>query len=145
MAEQQAILIMPAIALGLVIGLYEAILIHRDVSVPLHRFGHMMHALFLAVVAVFITMNIPYVLSLVPGLKSVPVIAWNPALIIRILVGLVMMFKIHATSSVLQGSGMSTAGTAETWTHSLVIAALTVAAPYVYPFVAPVLPSWLQR
>ena len=144
-APQAALLIMPSIAIGLVIGLYEALLIHRDVSIPLHRFGHMLHALVIAMAAVFINMNVPFVLALVPALKSVPVIAWNPELVIRSIVALIMLFKIHASSSVLKGSGMSSAGTAETWTHSLVVAALVVAAPYVYPFIAPGLPAWMQR
>ncbi len=145
MAEPVSLVIIPSVTIGLLIGLYEAILIHRDVSVPLHRFGHMLHALVLAVVAVFVTMNVPYVLSLVPALKTLPVIGWNPELVIRVIVALIMLFKIHATSSVLKGAGMSSAGTTETWTHSLIVALLVVIAPYVYPFVAPALPAWMQR
>ena len=145
MAEAVSILIVPSLMMGLLIGLYEAILIHRDVTVPLHRFGHMLHALVIAIVAVFINMNVPFVLSVIPALKTLPVLAWNPALVIRILVALIMLFKIHATSSVLKGGGRSTAGTTETWTHSFVVAALVVAAPYVWPFIAPILPAWMQR
>jgi len=139
------VLIVPSLMMGLLIGLYEAILIHRDVSVPLHRFGHMLHAIGIAMVAVFVSMNVPWLVSVLPVLKSVPVISWNPELIIRILVAVIMLIKIHATSKVLQGSGMSSAGTAETWTHSLIVAALVVAAPYVYPFIGPALPGWMQR
>ena len=52
MAEAQLV-IMPSIALGLIIGIYEALVIHRDVTIPTHRFGHMIHALILSIVFVF--------------------------------------------------------------------------------------------
>ncbi|MBD3204661.1 hypothetical protein GF327_10300, partial [Candidatus Woesearchaeota archaeon] len=38
------IIIIPALVIGGLIGLYEAILLHRDVTVPTHRFGHTVHA-----------------------------------------------------------------------------------------------------
>ncbi len=140
MAEQ--LLILPPIILGLTIGLYEAILIHRDVAVPTHRFAHMAHALFLAVLAVFITMNTAFVIKLV----GIPQIGFpgGTVLLVQIIAGLFMMFKIHAVSNVLQGAGMSTAGTAETWTHSLVVAIFIIAAPYAWPYIATIFPSWMQ-
>ncbi len=36
--------------LGIIIGAYEAIVIHRDVTIPTHRFGHMAHAFILSIV-----------------------------------------------------------------------------------------------
>jgi hypothetical protein len=138
----EALIIKAPLIAGAVIGLYEAILIHRDVTVPLHRFGHMLHALILAIVATFITFNVPFFLQLVPQLQGVPFL--GSELGVRILVAVIMLIKIHGTSKVLQGSGMSSAGMAETWTHSLVIAGLIVAAPYAWPMVQQFLPSWAQ-
>ena len=56
-----ALVLVPSIVFGAVIGLYEILLIHRDVTVPTHRFGHSLHALAYAIIAVFCTMNVPYV------------------------------------------------------------------------------------
>mgnify|MGYP001600792208 FL=1 len=68
------LLILPAIYIGILVGLYEAILMHRDVMVPTHRFGHMLHALIFAIVAVFASMNVEYVLSLFPSLQNIMLI-----------------------------------------------------------------------
>ena len=134
-------IILPAIISGLVIGIYEAILIHRDVTVPTHRFGHMIHALVIAVIATFITFNVPFTLSLFPFLANIPVL--GSVLGVRILVGFIMLVKIHGTSAALKSTGTSTAGLAETWTHSFIVAVLTIIAPYIWPFIAPLLPAVL--
>jgi len=142
MAEQ--IIIMPSIIIGLVIGIYEAILLHRDVTVPTHRFGHMAHALVFAIAATFAAMNVPFVLSVIPQLQSVPLL--NNVLIFRIAIGLIAILKIHGASAAIRGTiGGSSVGMAETWTHSLIIGTMIVVAPYVYPAVAPLLPVWAQR
>ena len=141
-ATAEQILILPALVLGLAIGVYEAILMHRDVSVPTHRFGHTIHAIVLAIIAVFITMNTAFVVKSVPALQNLGF--FGQPLVLQIIVGLFMMVKIHAVSRAISGSvgGMSV-GLGETWFHSLFIGALIIAAPYAWPFLAPVMPSWL--
>ncbi len=129
------LMILPAIYLGLVIGLYEAILLHRDVSVPAHRFGHMLHALIFALIAVFATMNVDFVFSIFPGLSNVMLIG-NP-LVFRIAIGLVAMIKTHAISAAAPGMAGGSIGLKEKWSHSVIIAALIVAAPYLWPLIAP--------
>ena len=138
----EALILKAPIIAGLVIGIYEAILIHRDVTVPLHRFGHMVHAIGIAVIATFICFNVPFVLGLVPQIAAVPFLGTTIG--VRILVGLIMLAKIHGSSKVLQGSGLSSAGMAETWTHSLIIAALVIASPYGWPMIQQYLPPILQ-
>lgn len=140
-AVTQPLLILPAIVLGLAIGAYEAIVLHRDVTVPTHRFGHMLHALVLAVIAVVITMNTPWFL----GITGLAGKGWYTSVIaIQIATGLFMAIKIHATSRAIKGSiGGASVGLGETWTHSIVVGALTIAAPYIWPFLAPVMPVWL--
>ena len=137
------LLIGPALFLGLIIGAYEAIIVHRDVTVPTHRFGHMIHALILSVVFVFISMNVDFVLSIIPALKAIPVI--GSPLIIRIIIGLIAAVKIHMVSKVVPGTGTAQIkGMSETWIHSLIIGGLIVAAPYVYPLIEGALPSWVK-
>lgn len=142
LAVEQQLLILPSIVLGLAIGIYEAVLIHRDVTVPTHRFGHTLHAIGIAVVATFCTMNTQFVVSKVPAIQNLGF--FSNVIVLQVIIGLVMLVKIHASSKAIQGSvgGMSV-GLAETWTHSLIVAALVIAAPYAWPLLAPVMPAWL--
>ena len=137
-----ALIIVPSLVFGAIIGLYEILLIHRDVTVPTHRFMHGLHALVYAIIAVFCTMNVPFVFSLFPALKSLPVL--STPLAFQIVIGLITVIKIHGASAAIRGSVPSSIGLKETWTHSLIIGTLVVVAPYIYPIVAPVLPSWMK-
>ncbi|MBI4140351.1 hypothetical protein HY485_00795 [Candidatus Woesearchaeota archaeon] len=137
-----SLLIVPPLVFGAIIGLYEILLIHRDVTVPTHRFGHSLHALIFAVVATFCTMNVAFVFSLFPQLKTIPVLSTPVAF--QVLIGLIMVAKIHGASKAIRGSVPSSVGLGETWFHSLLIGALVVAAPYVYPLLKPMLPSWMK-
>ncbi len=135
-------MVLPPIILGLVIGLYEIILIHRDVTVPTHRFGHSLHAIIYAIIAVFVTMNSPWVIANFPFLNSIPLMS---VLTLQIIVGVITMIKIHGVSAAIKTTvGGLSVGLKETWFHSAMVAALVVIAPYVWPFIAPVLPSWMQ-
>jgi hypothetical protein len=136
------LILIPALAFGAVIGLYEMILVHRDVAVPQHRFGHGVHAFVFAIVGTFISFNVPFILGLLPSLAKIPVL--GTVVGIRIAVALLMAIKVHGVSAALKSSSMSTAGLGETWTHSLVIGILAGFSPYLYPFIAPILPTWLK-
>jgi hypothetical protein len=136
-----ALIIGPSLALGVIIGAYEAIIIHRDVTVPTHRFGHMTHAFLLAILFVFCTMNAQFVLDLIPALQAIPVL--GTAIGLQIAVGLIAAVKIHGVSRAIKTGGGG-AGLGETWFHSILIGALIVAAPYAYPVVEPMLPDWIK-
>ena len=132
--------IVPAIVAGLIIGIYEITLIHRDVQVASHRFGHSIHAIVFAVIACFFTFNVPVLFQLVPAIKAWPIVGSEMG--VRILIGIIAAVKIHGVSAALKGSGFSSQGMSETWMHSLIVGLLTAAAPYVWPFAAPMLPKW---
>lgn len=134
-----AFILGPSIALGLVIGIYEALVIHRDVTVPSHRFGHMIHALVLSVLFVFVSMNTQFVASQLSGVAVL-----NNVHILRAIAGLLAAIKIHGVSRAIKSTGMAGAGLAETWFHSILIGGLIVAAPYVYPYVQTMIPAWLN-
>jgi hypothetical protein len=135
-------LVMPPVILGLIIGIYEIILLHRDVTVPTHRFGHGIHAIVFAVIATFATMNTPWVFDSFPALANVPFIS---PLLFQIAVGLIAMLKIHGVSAAIKTTiGGLSVGLKETWTHSFIIGALIVAAPYVWPILEPIMPSWAK-
>jgi len=143
MAEPVApvLILGPSIALGVIIGAYEAIVIHRDVTVSTHRFGHMIHAFLLSILFVFATMNAQFVLDLIPALQGIP--ALGTALGLQIAVGLIAAIKIHGVSQAIKTGGGG-AGLGETWFHSILIGALIIAAPYAYPVVEPLLPDWIK-
>ncbi|MBW2986823.1 hypothetical protein KY333_05630 [Candidatus Woesearchaeota archaeon] len=137
------IIILPAILCGAAIGVYEAILLHRDVTVPTHRFGHTVQALIYAVIAVFFTMNAPFIYNTFSFLHSVPLL--QHVIVFQIVVGLITVVKIHGASAAIKSTNIGiSVGMKETWFHSFLIGALVVVAPYVWPFIATVMPAWLQ-
>ena len=137
------IIIMPALVCGLAIGIYEAALLHRDVKVATHRFGHTMHAIVYAVIATFIVFNAGFVYSTFGFLHRIPLI--QHVIVFRILVGLITIAKIHGASAAIKGSvGGGSVGLKETWAHSAIIGVLIVAAPYAWPLLSPMLPGFLK-
>jgi hypothetical protein len=135
-------ILMPAVTLGVIIGVYEILLIHRDVKVASHRFGHGLHAIVFAVIATLSTFNVGWLLDNLTFLQGIPVISTPLAL--QILIGLITAVKIHGVSAAIKTTVGGTVGLKETWFHSLLIGALVVAAPYAYPLVEPVMPEWLK-
>ena len=139
-AAAPALMIAPAIVSGLVIGVYEILLVHRDVTIATHRFAHALHAVIIAIIAAFAAFNVPFVFSIFPQLATVPYVGSVEG--VRILIGLIMMAKIHGVSAALKSAGFGMRGTRETWLHSAIVAALVILAPYLWPFIAPMLPQW---
>lgn len=137
----EALVIPAAILFGAIIGIYEMVLVHRDVSVPQHRFGHGVHAFVFAIVGTFIAFNVPFVLE-VTGIGNYPII--GSVLGLRLAIAIIMTIKIHGVSAALKSSGMASAGLGETWTHSLIIGVLTGFSPYLWPFIANFFPAWFQ-
>ncbi len=134
----------PIIVLGLVLGLYELILVHRDENFRgSHWFGHGLHAVIFMFIALFFVFNTEYFLN-ITGLaeKGWPVISstWG----VRILIGLILNIKMHAVSAVIKGGlrGSMTGGMAEHWTHTTIVSALVVVAPLYWPLIQPLLPEW---
>lgn len=124
-------ILLPAIYLGILIGFYEIILVHKDEAFRgSHWLKHGWHAFLMTIFFVFLSMNVDFVYRLIPALVSVPMIA------IRVLVGLIATAKVHGAAAVLRGSALGpTIG--ETWFHSLVIGTLITISPYVWPFLEP--------
>lgn len=139
MAELQYI---GSVVLGLIIGLYELILIHKDENFRgSHWLSHGLHSVFWAMLAVFATMNAEYVYANLTFLQNIPYI--NNILIFRIFIGLLTIIKVHAASAVVKTTIGSSKGLKETWLHSLVVGALVVASPYLWPFIEPVVSPYL--
>lgn len=136
------LIILPIVPLAIVIGLYELIAIHSDMSFRgSHWFGHGISACITIAIALFITMNTEYFLEVTNLINS----GWpliSNVLAVRIAVGLILNLKIHAQSSLAKGR-IAARGLAEHWTHTIIISALVVIAPYVWPIVEPMVPAYL--
>ncbi|MBD3318768.1 hypothetical protein GF342_02575 [Candidatus Woesearchaeota archaeon] len=130
-----------AIVCGLIIGLYEAITLMKDVAVPQHKFGHAAHAFIYALVATFAVFNVEFVLGLIPALKTVPVI--SSVLGIRIIIGVITAIKVHAVSRATKAQA-NISGLSETWFHTFFVGGLVAASPYIWNLILPALPAFLR-
>jgi len=134
----------PIIVLGLILGLYELILIHRDENFTgSHWFGHGLHSVFFMFIALFFIFNTDFFLN-ITGLaeKGWPLIS-NPWWV-RVIIGIILNIKMHATSAVIKGGlrGSLTGGMTEHWAHTTLITALVVTSPLYWPFLVQFLPAW---
>ncbi|MBU0962892.1 MAG: hypothetical protein KKD48_03225 [Nanoarchaeota archaeon] len=137
------LILIPVLLFGVILGLYELILIHRDESFRgSHWLGHGLHAIFFMIIALFATMNTEFFLE-VTGLLGSGIPLISNVLLVRIAVGIILNIKMHATSAVIKGGGLAARGMAEHWTHTIIVSALVVIAPYIWPFIAPLVPSYL--
>jgi len=139
----EGLVILPVIAFGVVLGLYELILVHKDENFRgSHWFGHGIHAIGFMIAGLFIVMNTEYFLALTNLGDTIPYIT-NP-LILRILVGLILNIKMHSASALAKGT-LASRGMAEHWTHTTIISALVIASPYIWfnLGVQNLTPSWI--
>ena len=143
---EQALIIGPVIGLGIILGLYELLLIHRDERFRgSHWLGHGTHSVVVMIIALFAVMNTEYFLEITGLIASgIPLI--SNVLIVRIAVGFILAIKMWGVSSVIKGGG-GVKGMHEGLIHILIVAALVVAAPYYWPLLKPVLepvlPGWM--
>jgi hypothetical protein len=137
MAEGELQFIGPLV-MGLIIGLYELILIHRDENFKgSHWLSHGLHSIFWAMLAVFAVMNVEYAYNTLTFLQGIPYL--NNPLVFQIFIGFVTMIKIHAASAVVKTTIGSSKGLKETWAHSFVVSVLIVLSPYIWPFIEPII------
>ncbi|MDD5649929.1 MAG: hypothetical protein PHF86_05830 [Candidatus Nanoarchaeia archaeon] len=141
MAEE--LIIIPVFTIGIILGLYELILVHRDENFRgSHWLGHGLHAITTMIIGLFIVMNTEYFLNVTNLINSgIPLI--SNILVVQIAVGLIINIKMHATSAVVHGGGLAARGMAEHWTHTTIITVLVILSPYVWPYLAPMVPAYL--
>ena len=136
------LIILPAVYMGLVLGLYEFFAIHKDLAFRgSHFLKHFWHSLLTTMFFIFILMNIELVFEYIPSLATIPVIGNH--IVVRIIVGLVTLVKVHGAGIVAKGAGgMGSIG--ETWAHALIITGLIQATPFLWPLIKPLLEANLS-
>lgn len=128
----------PALVLTPILGLYELFLIHHDENFRgSHWLGHGLSTFSTILIALLIVFNVPYFLELT-NLDSASSILGN-VWVIRALIGLIIMIRIHAQSSVVKATIGSSKGLKETWMHSLIIVILIVTSPLYWPLLEPLI------
>lgn len=115
--------ILPAVALGLIIGLIELIFLAKD-EAGMHWLKHGLHAIPTMIIFTFIAFNITWALSLVKMHDNLTI-----DIIARVVIGLVAMMKVKAAASIT-GRG----GVGESWTHVLIIGVLMMGGPFIWEY-----------
>ncbi len=136
------VLILPAIYMGLVIGLYEFFAIHKDLAFRgSHFLKHFWHSLIVTMIFIFVLMNIDFVFESIPQLADIPFIGNH--IVVRVIVGLITLLKVHGAGIVARGAGgMGSIG--ETWAHALIITLLIQGTPFAWePIIKPLFEQYL--
>jgi hypothetical protein len=121
------IVIVPVIVIGLALAILELIFVHQD-EAGMGWLKHGLHAIPVMFVFIFISMNIPYVESLLKWKASI----WI-TIGIRVLIGIIAAAKISAAAAVAGRVG-------EKLPHTLIIAGLIMVAPFAWEILACTLP-----
>lgn len=128
------LLFMPAIVMGLGIGLLELVFVHSDEQ-GMGWLGHGLHAIPTMMLFIFASMNVDWVLGFF-GTAEADLGTWV-VVAVRVAIALIATFKIGAAAAIAGRVG-------EKIYHSLIIGILVAAAPYIWIFgIGPVLaPMW---
>ncbi|MDP3728103.1 MAG: hypothetical protein Q8R18_01480 [bacterium] len=138
-AETQSLIILPAIAMGLVLGIYELYLLKGDEAFQgSHWFSHGLHIFPLLIIASFASFNIDLFQQMVGA--SLPALLEND-IFLRVAIALIVTVKVYISSAVVPGA--SGRGMHESIIHCLIIGVLIGLSPFLWPFVEPVTPTWL--
>lgn len=124
------------IVLGLIIGILEIFFVKSD-EAGMHWLAHGLHALPTCIIFTFIAMNVPFVISLT-GLAFLegPVGTYG----IPFIIGIIAAIKVKGAAALTKGGSVG-----ESLPHAIIIGALIALTPFVWPYVAPLLPDILNR
>ena len=124
------LVIMGSLVMGAIVALLEIFFVHSD-EAGMGWFKHAMHAAPFAFIFVFVVMNVEYVLELLNLSWNIPVIA------VQVVIAIIALIKIQSAAAIAGKTG-------EKFTHTLIIALLILASPYIWPVVSPLLPDYLK-
>lgn len=132
-----ATLIIPGIIVGVIASIMELAFVHSDEGVGAHWFAHGLHALPFCVIGAIISMNASWALSFLP--KSISSMTWL-AYALPVIVGLFIAFKVKAAAAIIHGHG----DVGEKLPHALAVGAVIAVAPFIWPFIAPIMPAFIK-
>lgn len=132
-----ATLIIPALIVGAIASVMELAFVHSDEGVGAHWLTHGLHAVPVCIIGAIISMNASWALSFLP--KNIAAISWL-TYALPIIIGLFIAFKVKASAAIIHGHG----DVGEKLPHALAVGAVIAVAPFIWPFLAPVLPAFLK-
>ena len=138
--EVSLLLVAPAI-IGLLISLVEMFFVMQDEG-GMHPLTHGLHAVPTCLIFTYISMNAPFVSSWLADKGWTFMQGAIGNILIPILIGIIATIKVKAAASIVSG-GHGSVG--EKLPHALFIGVLIAVAPFVWPFIAPMLPTYLAR
>jgi hypothetical protein len=133
--------IAPAVV-GIVISLVEMFFVMQDEG-GMHPLAHGLHAVPTCLLFTYISMNAPFFGNWVASSLGWTIFTSTTMsmIIIPIVIGLIAAIKVKSAAAIVGGHG----SIGEKLPHALIIGALIAAAPFVWPFVAGVIPDFLNR
>jgi len=124
------------IFLGLVIGLVELFFVHADES-GMGWMSHGFHAIPTCIIFTFISMNVPWVVSLLNfAWLQGPIAVYG----IPVVIGIIAAVKVKTAAAIAKGGTIG-----ESLPHALIIGLLIAIAPFVFGAIAPSLPALLRK
>ena len=134
------IAVMPSIVMGVIISVLNLIMMIKDETGSASSvIGHGAGAFIPVFIFTFLSMNLGFLQANVAIFQSGFL---ANTMIIRIILGFVAAVYVHAHSGIFKGA--KGAGTHETWIHSFGLGILVAIAPYLWDFLGPLLPVWMQ-
>ena len=116
----------PAILMGIIIGFYEAHLVHSDEGNIKGSMKHALHTIPVTMIFVFIAMNVDFIVTFLPNWAFFKA-SYFPH-ILRALIGIIAMAKIYGAGAIAG----NVKGMHEKFAHVLIVAVLIVATPYIF-------------
>ena len=133
MEEVASVYLVGALIYGLIVSLIEIFFVMQDEG-GMHPLMHALHAVPVAIILTFFSMNVPYIMTL-SFMSWMP--AWAANIGIPIIVGLVATIKVKSAAAIVGGHG----SVGEKLPHAIIIGVLIAVAPFIWPFVDPIIPT----
>ena len=130
----------PIIPMTLLLGIIQLFFVHKDEPFRgSHAISHGLHILILMPIFLFVVFNVQVAASL----AGLSLSAWYVnEIFVRGVVAFVFGIKSYAMSVVAKGAAGR--GMHEGILHVLIMMALVFAAPFVWPILEPMLPTWAK-
>jgi hypothetical protein len=129
--SQTGLIIIPALVIGLIVGILEIIFLYKDV--PGKWVSHGFHAFIFAIFFVFVNMNVEYIINL---------FGWSlpfPVYYIYLGIALIAFIKVYGTVIIKKPAEVTEStkkvNVSGRILHTLIISLLIAASPYIWEFI----------
>jgi len=134
----EGLVIVPAVVMGVLIGIIEILFVHSDEgAMGMTWLKHGFHALPFTILFVFVSMNVEWVLGLLPFALTGSFVT---TIIVRAVVAVVAMLKVAGAAAIAPG----VRGVGEKFPHIIIMGVLIFTAPYAWQYgLAPLIGAYI--